>query len=353
LPDHPLIVDAHEDLALNALAHSRDLSKSALERRQLETYDKERGSATTSFPDLVRGNVRIVFGTLWVNPCKSQFTSKPCYTNAEEAHAQALEQLNYYRKMERSGAISIIKTRSQLEDIVNSQDPKIGIVILMEGADPIRTPSEAKEWFKDGVRIVGPAWSGTRYSGGTKAPGPLTKAGRELIREMQANGFILDCSHFAEESFYEALDLFDGPVVASHTNSRIYCPTDRHFSDDMIRKITSKKGGVIGTVLHNGFLDGSWKKGVDPKDGVTLSQVVKNITHVCEIAGNREHSGIGSDFDGGFGYETIPKELDTSADLYKIGDALMSEARFSMDDANKVLGGNFLRVLRMALPDSS
>jgi membrane dipeptidase len=346
--NHPLIIDAHEDLAYNALSHKKDLALSVAERRRREPQGSQAGGATTSFPDLVRGNVRIVFGTLWVNPCGSQFSSEPCYSNAEEARTQAMEQLNYYRDLERRGVISIIRTKSDLESIVDSDNSKIGLVILMEGADPIRTPSEVKEWFEKGLRIIGPAWGRTRYCGGTRAPGPLTREGRELIAEMQHHGLILDCSHFAEESFYEALDLFTGVAIASHSNCRIYCPTDRQLTDDMIRKLTSM-GGVIGTVLYNSFLVGDWKKG-DPKSAVTLSNVLKNIVHVSELAGNREHSGIGSDFDGGFGYESIPLELDSVADLYKIGDALKSEAGFTSDEVSNVLGGNFLRILRKALP---
>ncbi len=348
----PLIVDAHEDLAYNAVSHGRDLMKSAKERRKIEDQNADDGGATTSFPDLISGNVRIVFGTLYANPCGSEFSSssEPCYSNAEEAHAQARTQLDYYKSLERKGVISIIKTKSQLEEIIESEKARIGVVILMEGADPIRTPSEAKQWFEDGLRIIGPAWGKTRYSGGTRAPGPLTKDGHELMKEMERCGFILDCSHFAERSFFEALDEFDGTVIASHSNCRVYCPTDRQLSDEMIKRLTSKKGGVIGAVLYNRFLVGNWNKG-DPKGAVTLSEVVKHIVRVSEIAGSQTHSGLGSDFDGGFGYESIPLELDTVADLHKIGEALKKEAGFSEDEANGVLGGNFVRVLKMALPE--
>lgn len=345
LSKYPIIIDAHEDLAYNAKSLGRDLLQPAVEARKSGSAE----GATTSFPDLLEGNVRIVFGTLWVNPCTSQFKAKPCYSTAEEAHMQAKEQLDYYKVLEKNGVISIIRNKRELEDVLNSMSPKMGVVVLMEGADRIRTPAEAKEWYRDGVRIIGPAWGQTRYSGGTKAPGPLTREGRELLKEMESSGFILDCSHFSEESYFEALDLFYGSVIASHSNTRKYCPTDRHLSDEMIQKIASK-GGVIGTVLYNAFLDGSWVKG-GPKSGVTLSQVVKNIVHVSKITGSKKHSGIGSDFDGGFGYESIPLELNTAADLHKIGDALKSEGNFSEEEVTGVLSGNFLRILRQALPD--
>jgi membrane dipeptidase len=342
---YPIIVDAHEDLAHNALSLGRDLFKSVVEERKTGSAH----DAMTSFPDLLNGNVRVVFGTLWVNPCTSEFKTRPCYTTADEAHMQARQQLEYYKSLEKGGIISIIRNRQELENILNSERPKIGVVILMEGADPIRTPKEAKEWYDDGLRIIGLAWGQTRYAGGTKAPGPLTKEGRELLKEMQSCGFILDCAHFAEESYLEALDIFYGSVIASHSNSRKYCPTDRQLSDEMIRKIASKDG-VIGTVLYNRFLDGNWNKG-DPKSSVALSRVVENIVHVNEVTGSRNHSGIGSDFDGGFGYDSIPLELDTVADLYKIGDALRTQANYSDEEVEGVLSGNFLRILRRALPE--
>lgn len=345
----PFIVDAHEDLAYSAISLGRDLLKTAFETRKLEGNSGICGGASTSFPDLIAGNVRIVFGTLWVNPCRSDFDTGPCYTTADEAYIQARAQVEYYRNLATAGVISIITNKSELEKVVDSSESKIGVILLMEGADPIRAPAEAKEWFDLGLRVIGPAWGRTRYCGGTKSPGPLTQDGQRLLEKMEECGFILDCAHFSEESYFEALDLFDGPVIVSHANSRLFCPTDRHLSDEMIEKITSR-GGVIGTVLYNAFLDGNWKKG-DPKEDVTLAQVIKNIVHVCEVAKSTRHSGIGSDLDGGFGYESIPLELDTASDLFKIGEALKSQAGFSDEDAANVLGGNFLRLLRESLPE--
>ena len=219
----------------------------------------------------------------------------------------------------------------------------------MEGADPIRTPSEAKEWFSSGVRIVGPAWQRTRYSGGTRSPGPLSPEGRELMREMENSGLILDTSHMAEESFFEALDLFHGCVIASHSNCRVYTPTDRQLSDEMIRVIMDRNG-VIGTVLYNNFLDPDWEKRGKLKKDVNLATVAKHIKHVCDLAGDKLHAGIGSDFDGGFGAESIPYELDTAADLQKLGPAL-SSCGFSERDTANVLGRNWIRTLDRALPD--
>lgn len=348
----PIVVDSHLDLAFNALSLKRDLLLEIEEIRRREEQMHSYGIPTVSLSELLRGNVKVVFATLWANPCNNQVIDvKPCYSNQEEAHGQALQQIEYYERLEKGdrGVISIIRTKDDLEDALTQSDSRnsVGVVILMEGADPIREPKEVREWFRRGVRIVGPAWKATRYAGGTGAPGPLTQDGRNLLEEMQSLGMILDGSHFSEESFFEALDRFKGEFVVSHANSRVFSPSDRHLSDEMISSVT-KREGVIGTVLYNAFLDGSWKKG-SGKEEITLAHVVRNLRHVCSVAGDRLHVGIGSDLDGGFGAESTPKEIDTIADIQKLGTALAREG-FSTSDVSNVLGQNWIRVLRRALP---
>lgn len=348
-----IIVDAHEDIAYNAIVHNRDFFRAAHDTRQLEAAhapDPTQGSATLGLPDLLRGNVRIVFSTIYVSPAGSPLggAGKKVYTTPAEANALAQEQLAYYATLAMDSRVSLITTRDDIDAVLNSPAPRLGLVILMEGADPLVTPQYAREWFDAGVRIIGPAWSQTRYSGGTRAPGPLTPLGRELMREMEQLGLILDTSHMAEQSFFQALDLFHGPVIASHSNCRAYVPTDRHLSDAMIRALV-QRGGVIGTVLFNMFLKEGWSEAGKKKEQVTLADVVKHMQRVCDIAGDSKHAAIGSDFDGGFGVEGIPAELDTAADLYKLGDAL-AHAKFSDADIDNILGMNWIRLLRRTLP---
>jgi membrane dipeptidase len=219
----------------------------------------------------------------------------------------------------------------------------------MEGADPISKPTELYEWFNGGLRIVGLAWHGTRYAGGTGAPGPLTPLGRALLDEMARLGVILDVSHLAEESFHQALDRFSGTVIASHSNCRVYTPTDRHLSDAMIQAIAARDG-VIGTVLANPFLDPNAR--ADRSLRVTLDAVVRHTDHICQLTGSAAHCAIGSDFDGGFGVESTPVELDSVADLGRIGDAL-SHAGYTAADVAAIMGDNWLRLLRRALPDQT
>jgi len=346
----PVVVDAHEDIAMNAIL-GRDFLKSALEKRALEGNTGRR-SATVGLPDLLKGNVRVVFATIWVGPCPHEDPQErrllPCYKTPQEAHEQAKAQLAYYVRLAEDPRIVLVKTRNDLDRALDPSAHRVGLVLLMEGADPLITPQEAKAWFDEGLRIIAPAWRRTRYAGGTGAPGPLTAYGRELMLEMERAGLMLDVSHLAEESFFDALDLFHGCVLASHSNCRVYIPTDRHLSDEMIRTL-AKRGGVIGTNLYNGFLHSGWRDNEGAKSQVTLVDVVKHIQHVCVVAGDTLHAAIGSDFDGGFGTESIPAELGTVADLQQIGGALKAEG-LSDADAENILGGNWLRLLRTALP---
>ena len=220
----------------------------------------------------------------------------------------------------------------------------VGMLLLMENADPISKPTELYEWVNGGLRIVGPAWRGSRYAGGTGEPGPLTALGRGLLGEMQRLGVILDISHLAEESFWQALDLFTGPVIASHANCRVFTPTDRHLSDEMIRALIARDA-VIGTVLANKFLDPAWAPGAP----LPLNVVIRHIDHICELAGDATHCALGSDFDGGFGAESTPDGFDSVADLSKIADTLSAHG-YTSADIESIMGGAWLRLLRRSLP---
>jgi membrane dipeptidase len=327
----------------------RDFRLSALEKRKLETPpDSGKGIATLGLPELLQANVRIVFATLWAAPCNMPEPKvKPCYKSPKQAYDLAWKQLEYYNDLAKDPRITLIHSRSDIDHVLNPDSSHLGMVLLMEGADPILTPKQAREWFEAGVRIVGPAWRATRYAGGTQMPGPLTELGRKLIKEMKKAGLILDLSHMAEASFFEALELFHGPVIASHSNCRAIVPTDRQLSDEMISALVAHEG-VIGTVPYNKFLQPDWTETGGIKSKVTLADVVEHIRHVCDLAGDRLHVGIGSDFDGGFGAESIPAELDTAADLRKVGEAL-GDAGFSQTDIDNILGGNWVRLLRRAL----
>ena len=206
----PIIVDAHEDIAWNKLALDRDFFESATTKREREGASPAHGEGTAlvGFPELLAGNVRVVFGTIFVAPDRPDRAPRgKTYSSPQEAYEQGMEQLAYYAMLAMDPRVSLITTRGDLDRVLASNaEPRVGIVILMEGADPIVAPAQVPEWYGAGVRIVGTSWGQTRYAGGTRAPGGLTPHGRELLPEMEHAGLILDTSHMAEQSFFEKSD---------------------------------------------------------------------------------------------------------------------------------------------------
>lgn len=355
-----IVVDAHEDLAWNARSFGRDYTRSAWEIREQEAGTEIpaiNGRCMLGLPEWLAGRVAVIFGTIFVMPQRhARSPLERTYRTPEEAHAEGMAQMDYYERLaETCERFVLVHTRRDLEAVLETwkeplpePDPRrIGIVRLMEGADPIRRPEEVAIWYERGLRILGLAWGATRYAGGTGEPGPLTDEGRRLLRAMHDLNMILDLSHMAERAFFEALERYEGPLIASHSNPRALVPGDRQLSDPMIRAL-AERDGVIGIVLSNRMLKKGWTRG-DPREKVTVWDVVRAIDYVCQRVGDARHVGIGSDLDGGFGAEGAPAGIETVADLVKIADALR-EAGFSPADVEAIMGGNWLRVLRQGLP---
>lgn len=320
-----MIIDAHLDIAYNA---SR--GRAVLGPARDQTPDKE-GIPTVGLPDLHAGGVGLVCATIFAEPASRDFAG---YKTADEAHAAGMWQMQWYLDREKERHFKIVRRRDEL----NALSPKpLPIIVLLEGADPIRTPAEVPFWFDQGVRIVGLAWKQTRYAGGTGNPGPLTAEGVKLAKALDAAGIIHDTSHLAEESFWQLLDQTTGPVIASHSNCRHFVPTDRQLSDDMIKALVVR-GGVIGINFFDRFLLPHGQ----PKRRAMLADVVMHMQHICQLAGSARHVAIGTDMDGGLGRNEIPQEIETSADLPKLADAL-SAAGFSDADVTNIMGENWRR----------
>jgi len=229
----------------------------------------------------------------------------------------------------------------------------VGMVALMEGAECIRHPSELEEWHELGVRLIGPAWVGTRYSGGWREPGPLTKDGRDLLSAMADYNFTLDLSHMDEQAAIEALDVYRGPLVGTHGNCASLLPnsnSNRHFSDRVIEGMI-ERNGVIGIVPFNAYLKVGWSSSKNIRAEAPLDLVVNHIDHVCQIAGDALHVGIGSDFDGGFGVQSVPPEIDTVADLQNLVSLLQARG-YSETDIKNIFSDNWLTRLKRDLPTS-
>lgn len=353
-----LLVDAHLDLAMNALVWNRDLKLSCHDTRELEAGMTAKGRAcgTVGLPDLHRGQIGLCCATVLgrVNP---KGASALDFRTHEIAYAHCQGELALYRELERQGALRMIRTRADLDAHLadwpaeggSGGDRLIGIILLMEGADPIVEPSQAEGWWNDGLRMIGLAHYGpSAYAFGTDSAGPLTAKGRELVAEMDRLGFILDASHLTDESFNDALDRFQGPVMASHSNCRALVPGDRQISDEMLRRLI-ERGAVIGAVADAWMLRPDWVRGETLPGDLSIAAIADHIDYVCQVAGNADHAAIGSDLDGGYGTEQTPADLDTIADLQELVGILGSRG-YSDEDIAKVMHGNWIRFFREHLP---
>jgi len=226
----------------------------------------------------------------------------------------------------------------------------VGLIPLMEGAEGILNLDELPRWWEAGLRIIGLAWTGTRFSGGTREPGPLTSEGKALLESMAELGFILDLSHMDAAAAFQALERYEGTTITSHANAsrlvRAYSG-NRLLDDDLIRAMI-ERDVVIGTVPFNNFLQADWEQN-GGRQAVSLSMLADQMDYICQIAGDAHHVGIGTDFDGGFGLQSSPRELDSIADLPLIL-PLLSAKGYSEAELEAIAHGNFLRVLQSALP---
>jgi membrane dipeptidase len=355
-----MIFDAHLDLAMNAIEWNRDLTKPISELRQREhgMNDKpDRGRGTVCFPEMRLGGIGLCVATQIARVEHNAYSPVFGWRSPAQAWAMSQAQLTWYRAMEELGEMKQIRNRAELEQhlalwhdqtIPNEQKP-VGYILSIEGADSIITLRHLERSVADGLRAIGPAHYGPGvYAYGTNASGPLPARGRDLLREAGRLGLILDVTHLCDECFWEALDIFNGPVWASHQNCRALVPHVRQFSDEQLRALIERKA-VIGAALDAWMLFPGWVRGqtTPQSSGVCLEHVADHIDHICQLAGNATHIGIGSDLDGAFGTEQSPQDLDTIADISKLEDILRARG-YSEEDIAGIREKNFTNFLFQA-----
>jgi membrane dipeptidase len=357
-----LIFDAHLDLAMNALEWNRDLRQpiDAIRAREQGLTDKpDRGRGTVCFPELRRGNVGLCVATQIARYVKPG-NPLPGWHSPEQAWAASQGQLAWYRAMENAGELvpvyDIVSLDRQLSAWSLSASPQspIGYVLSLEGADSLIEIAYLERSFDQGLRAIGLSHYGPgTYAAGTDASGGLTTRGLELLREMDRLGLILDVTHLTDQGFWQALDHFQGPVWASHSNCRALVPHQRQLTDDQLRALI-QRNAVIGTALDAWMLIPDWQRGRTTPDaaGLCLEKLVDHIDHICQIAGNARHAGFGSDLDGGFGREQCPADLTTIADLSKLPE-LLSARGYSADDIHRVAHRNWIDFLRASWAGTS
>ena len=352
-----LIFDAHLDLSMNALDWNRDFTRSLEEIRHRErgqTDRKDRARGVVSFAEMRRGKIGICVATQIARYVKSG-NPLPGWHSPAQAWAQTQGQLAWYRAMEEVGELVPITDLAGLERMVSlwqnnaPADAPIGYILSLEGADSLVTLQHLERSYAQGLRAVGPAHYGPgTYAQGTDATGGIGVPGRALLAEMDRLGIILDATHLCDDSFWEALAHFKGRVWASHNNCRALVAHNRQFTDEQIR-VLIERGAVIGAALDAWMMVPGWVRGQTTPEsaGLKLERIIDHIERICQIAGNARHVGIGTDLDGGFGYEQTPADLDSIADVARVAD-LLARRGYTPDDIEGVMHSNFLRFLREA-----
>jgi membrane dipeptidase len=343
-----LLFDGHLDLAMNALNWDRnlDLDVYAIRRAEAGMEEKGRGKGTTTFPEMHKAELGVCLATV-IDRTARPGNPLPGSACQEISYAKAQGQLAYYRVLETQGKVRILQDWPALEAHSRAWQDKgasepLGMILSMEGADPIVWPEQVAAWWEDGLRVVGPSHYGvSAYAYGTSTEGGLTEMGVALLREMEPLGMILDLTHLSEPAFWEALERYGGPVLASHNNCRALVPGDRQFSDKQIGAIVERES-VIGVALDAWMLYPGWVKGETANTVVGLDAVADQIDHICQVAGDVAHVGIGSDLDGGYGTEQCPHDLDTIADLQRIP-GLLRQRGYAEEEIAAVRHGNWLR----------
>jgi membrane dipeptidase len=352
-----LIFDAHLDLAMNALEWNRDFSRPieeirGRERGMTDRPDRERG--TVSFAEMRRGRVGLCVATQIARYVHVD-NPLPGWHSPEQAWAMTQGQLAWYREMEARDELIQVRDAADLDRHLQrwggdtDESLPIGYILSLEGADSIVSMRHLERAVETGLRAIGPAHYGPgTYAHGTDADGGIGVRGRELLREMERLGVILDATHLCDTSFWEALEAFRGPVWASHSNCRALVPHNRQFSDDQIRALV-ERGAVIGAALDAWMIVPGWERGRSTPEsaGVTLDRLLDHVDHICQIAGNAAHVGIGSDLDGAFGREQTAAEIETIADLARIPRLLRARG-YAERDIAAIAHGNFIGFLRRA-----
>jgi membrane dipeptidase len=352
------IIDAHLDLSMNAMEWNRDLRLSVGDIREREkgmTDKCDRGNGTVAFPELRKGNIGLVVATQIARYVAKENPLKG-WNSPEQAWSQTQGQLAWYKTMESEGELANITDIKELEKHIalwsnpdSTDKMPIGYILSLEGADSIINMEYLHLAHHYGLRALGPAHYGPgRYANGTDSSGKISQQGRELLREMERLNIILDATHLCDDAFWDAMDLFNGPVWASHNNCRALVNHNRQFSDEMI-KILIQKNAVIGAALDAWMLVPGWvrKKSTPREMNCSLERMIDHIDHICQISGNTLHVGIGTDLDGAFGKEQSPYDLDTIADLQNIG-GLLKRRNYTDPEIEQIMHGNWLRFLRNA-----
>jgi len=352
------IIDAHLDMAMNAVEWNRDYTCTVQELREREieknlTDKRDRGKGTVSLPELRKGKIGLVVATQLARVTERGSAFDGWYSPAQ-AWAITQAQLAWYQAMADLGEMVQITNAAELathldlwkNTSISDEIKPVGFILSLEGADSLVNLSYLEKAYGYGLRALGPAWYGPgRYASGTATTDGLTAAGKDLLREMDSLGMILDATHLTDKGFDEALAIYKGTIWASHHNCRTLVPHQRQLSDEQILRLV-ERGAVIGGALDAWMMaPGFLQRQSDPKEfGVTMDKLVDHWDHICQLTGNSLHVAFGTDLDGMFGREQSPYDLDTISDLQKYQD-LLRQRGYAETDIENIFHKNWLRLL--------
>jgi len=365
-----LIFDGDYPMSYGAIDLDRDLTRPIEEvRATSDDAQKIKGwpnaETMASLPEMRRGKVAVAL----VKICaRIRQENSPIwgFSSGDIAYAVGQAHMAYYRILAARGEGRLLKTSGELREHISAwegaashEDMPVGMIMGLEGADPILWPEQVHEWWGNGIRVISLSHYGvSAYSHGTGRPGGLLPPAAALLKEMDALGMILDLTHTADEGFWQALDLFAGPLLASHQNCRALVPGERQFDDEQLKAIL-ERGAVIGASMDTWMLysenNMDWggvipsRRSVFPRDAVTLENVADHIDHVCQLAGNSQQAAIGGDTDGQGGRAGAPYEIDTVADFQKLA-GVLERRGYKEEDIANVMYCNWQRFYEKWLP---
>ncbi len=360
-----LIFDGDYPMAYSGMELNRDVTRSLAQIRATGDADDV---AFACLPEMRRGRVAAALMKFTVRQ-EREGSIIPGFRGTASVYGHARGQVDYYHMLAEQGEGVVLTDAEALanhmavwEEASETAELPVGFILGMEGADPILSPDQVHEWFGMGVRVASLTHYGPgNYAHGTGSVGGLFAPARELLREMSSCGILLDFTHLSDESFWEAVDLYEGPVLASHQNCRALVPGQRQFSDEQLR-IVIERNGVIGASMDTWMLcpwytlDWSNTGGYNRRDhfrreDISLAHVADHIDHVCQLAGNADHAAVGGDTDGQGGIDGAPCDVDSIADYQGLAPILETRG-YTPEDIGKVMYGNWVRFYTEFLPQS-
>jgi membrane dipeptidase len=226
------------------------------------------------------------------------------------------------------------------------REGKVAIFIGVEGGHAIESSLDRlRELHDRGARYLtltwnnGNAWAGSSVGLDGTRTGGLTPFGRDVVREMNRLGMLVDLSHVSDSTFFDAIEVSTAPVIASHSSARAINAVPRNLSDEQLRAI-ARNGGVVNVNFYSRFIDPDFRE----SRATPLAVLIDHFDHIAKVAGV-DHVGIGSDFDG---VSALPEGMEDVTRLPRIAEALLDRG-YSESDVRKILGGNMLRVMEQVM----